>query len=279
MPDAIFADPALARIYDAFDGERDDLDVYVDLVRELGARDVLDVGCGTGSLPVLLTRSGINVTGIDPAAASLDVARGKEAADQVTWFQGDATTLPPLQVDLVIMTGNVAQVFLTDDEWIATLGGILGALNDHGRLVFETRRPERCAWEEWDVDGGPVVRDVPGVGEVEQRREITQIALPYVSFRYSYRFVKDGLVLTSDSTLRFRSRDEIEQSLAATGFTTLDVREAPDRPGQEYVFIAAGTRRETRKLRLHDQTPCDRSTARCVVAGSPAGRTAPAALG
>lgn len=40
----MFAHPMLARIYDAFDGERDDLDLYVDLVRELEASQVLDVG-------------------------------------------------------------------------------------------------------------------------------------------------------------------------------------------------------------------------------------------
>ena len=70
MPDAIFADPAVARIYDTFDGDRADLDVYVDLVRELGAVNVLDIGCGTGSLAVLLGGSGLHVTGVDPAVVS-----------------------------------------------------------------------------------------------------------------------------------------------------------------------------------------------------------------
>lgn len=83
VPDAIFAHPMLAQIYDALDGDRDDLDLYVDLVRELGARHVLDVGCGTGSLTVLLARSGVTVTAADPAAASLDVARRKDGAQQV----------------------------------------------------------------------------------------------------------------------------------------------------------------------------------------------------
>ena len=109
----------LARIYDAFDGDRHDLDLYVDLIGERGARHVLDIGCGTGSLAVLLARTGITVTGVDPAAASLNVAREKDAGGQVTWIHGDTTTLPPLHVDLAVMTGNVAQVFLTDDEWIA----------------------------------------------------------------------------------------------------------------------------------------------------------------
>jgi len=40
------------------------------------------------------------------------------------------------------MTGNVVQVFLTDDEWMATLQGIRAALKPRDRLVFETRRPE-----------------------------------------------------------------------------------------------------------------------------------------
>ena len=238
VPDAIFAHPLLARIYDEFEGVRDDLDIYVALVRELGAQSVLDIGCGTGSLPMLLADRGITVTGVDPAAASLEVARGKDPADVVTWIHGDATTLPPLQVDLAVMTGNVAQVFLTDDDWAATLHGIRRALKPAGHLVFETRRPERRAWEEWALQTNPVIRDVPAVGEVEERFELTEVALSHVSFRNTYRFVRDGQVLTSDSTLRFRSRDDIDRSLAAAGFRTLEVREAPDRPGREYVFIA-----------------------------------------
>jgi hypothetical protein len=32
-------------------------------------------------------------------------------------------------------------------------------------------------------------------------------------------------------------RDEVESSLAGHGFRVKDVREAPDRPGREFVFI------------------------------------------
>jgi hypothetical protein len=51
-------------------------------------------------------------------------------------------------------------------------------------------------------------------------------------------FESDGAVLTSDSTLRSRHRDEVAGSLAAAGFVVDEVREAPDRPGREMVFIA-----------------------------------------
>ena len=68
---------------------------------EFDARHVLDVGCGTGSLAILLARNGRTVTGVDPAAASLDVAATKPGGTSITWLHGDATTLPALSADVV----------------------------------------------------------------------------------------------------------------------------------------------------------------------------------
>lgn len=236
MPDAIFADPRLAPLYDAFDGDRDDLPPYLGIADELRAGRVLDIGCGTGSLAVMLTGSGRTVVGLDPAAASLDVARGKDPARRITWVSGDATGAPAFGFDLAVMTANVAQVFLTDDDWKRTLRAIHSVLSPGGHLVFETRRPARRGWEEWDT--APVTINVPGAGRVERSLAITKVSLPYVSFRFTYRFLAGGTVLTSDSTLRFRERDELEASLLTAGFLVRDVRDAPDRPGREFVFIA-----------------------------------------
>ncbi|GAB2770184.1 class I SAM-dependent methyltransferase [Amycolatopsis magusensis] len=241
MPDPIFAHPRLAPLYDAFDGERDDLTTYLAIADEVGATRVLDVGCGTGALAVVLTERGRTVIGVDPAAASLEVARAKDSDGKVTWLHGDATTLPALEADLAVMTANVAQVFLTDEDWARTLQGIHAALRPHGHLAFETRRPERRAWEDWSADPAEMTLDLPGIGAVTQWREVTSVDLPLVSFRHSYRFHADGTVLASDSTLRFRDRDEVEATLAANGFRVLDVRDAPDRPGREFVFLAERT--------------------------------------
>jgi hypothetical protein len=132
----------------------------------------------------------------------------------------------------------VAQVFLGDDEWAGVLRDIRRALSDEGHLAFETRRPDCRAWEEWALDTKPVVRNLPEVGHVEQRRTLTQVDLPHVSFRYRYTFARDGCVVTSCSTIRFRSGDEVEESLCDAGYDVLEVRDAPDRPGREYVFLA-----------------------------------------
>lgn len=241
MPDAIFAHPRLARVYDTFDGPRDDLAAYVALAGEVGADRVLDVGCGTGSLAIALAGTGRSVTGVDPAAASLDVARSKDGSAAVTWVHGDAAAVPAASADLAVMAGNVAQVFLTDEDWDQLLAAIGAALGPRGYLVFETRCPGRRAWEEWAAETGPVRRDVPGSGLVERRLEVTAVDLPLVSFRFTYTFLADGAVVTSDSTLRFRGRDEVESSLAARGYRVLEVRDAPDRPGREFVFITERT--------------------------------------
>jgi SAM-dependent methyltransferase len=241
VPDEIFAHPRLAPVYDAFDGDRDDLAAYLSIAGELGAERVLDVGCGTGCLAVLLAASGRTVMGADPAAASLAVARAKDVGARITWVHGDAAALPSFDADLAVMTGNVAQVFLTDEDWAGALLGVHAALRPRGHLVFETRRPDWRAWEKWAAEAGQRVVDIPGIGPVEQRSEVTGVSLPFVSIRGTYTFRADGAVIVSDSTLRFRGRDELESSLVTRGYRVLDVRQAPDRLDREFVFIAQRT--------------------------------------
>ncbi|OZD83925.1 class I SAM-dependent methyltransferase [Rhodococcus sp. 14-2496-1d] len=238
MPDRIFENPRLTAIYDMLEGDRSDLDVYVAAAEESNARRVLDVGCGTGTLALRLAARGIAVTALDPAAGSLAVARRKPGAEQVRWVQGYAGDLPALQVDLVTMTGNVAQAIVDDEDWSLTLTRIGDVLRPDGCLVFETRIPARTAWTEWNKRDSCAVRDIPGVGRVESWLETTEVDGPLVSFRWTYVFAGDGEVLTSDSTLRFREREEVESALVDHGFTVGEVRDAPDRPGREMIFYA-----------------------------------------
>jgi SAM-dependent methyltransferase len=238
VPDAIFEDPRLARVYDPLDPDRSDLDAYAAIAAEFGARSVLDVGCGTGTFACLLAGRGLDVVAVDPAGASLDVARAKPGADAVRWLHADATCLPDLQVDLATMTANVAQVFLTDAEWAATLIGVRTALRPGGRLVFETRDPARRAWLGWTREQSFSRTEISGAGPVQSWHELTGVAGELVSFRSFIVFEADGTVLTSDSTLRFREREAIAASLAAHGYQVDEVRDAPDRPGLEFVFVA-----------------------------------------
>jgi SAM-dependent methyltransferase len=241
MADAVFEEPRLAAIYDPLDPDRSDLDTYVVLADEAGARSVLDLGCGTGTLACLLAQRGMAVTGIDPAAASVAVARGKAHADNVRWLVGDVSTLPPLQVDLVTMTGNVAQVFLTDEAWTAMLRAAWAALRPGGLLLFEVRDPAQEGWLEWNREQTYRRTELPAAGAIETWVDLIDVSPPLVSFRWTFVFESDGVVFRSGSTLRFRERGEICDSLGAAGFLVDDIRDAPDRPGREFVFVARRT--------------------------------------
>jgi SAM-dependent methyltransferase len=234
-PDATFSDPRQAVLYDVFNSDRSDLEVYVGIADEVEAHRVVDVGCGTGSLAVRLAELGFSVVGVDPAEASLDVARAKPNAELVRWVHGDATALVGLETaaDLAVMTGNVAQVFVSDEDWSATLRAIRTCLRPGGWFVFETRRSEVRDWETWDLAPSPV--DLPDGRTAVVSCTVTEIALPFVTFEGSIAIGEE--IMRSTSTLRFRERNELERDLSGCGFNVLDVRDAPDRPGKEMVFL------------------------------------------
>jgi len=239
VADDLFENPHLAAVYDALDPDRSDLNIYAAIVTELGAQRVLDVGCGTGTFALMLSERGFDVVGLDPAGASLDVARGKPGAEGVRWVHGDATALPGAledRVDLAVMTANVAQAIVDEQEWARTLVVVRRCLRPGGHLVFESRRPERRGWEEWTRAQSETVTEVPGYGPIRHWVQLTEVNLPLVRFE-AVRVFADQ-TLTSTSTLRFRSEDEIAASLAASGYVVREVREAPDRPGREFVFVA-----------------------------------------
>jgi ubiquinone/menaquinone biosynthesis C-methylase UbiE len=238
MSDPKFSNPRLAALYDTLEGERLDLNLYVQLIGGYTARRVLDIGCGTGVLACLLASRGIEVIGLDPAAASVAIARQRCEAARVQWIVGDIAHIPAIDADIATMTGNVAQVFLTDVQWSNALEAIKRGLRPKGRLMFEIRDPAKKAWRDWNRTLTDRHVEVPGVGAVRTWCDLTKVDGPFVSFRWTYEFQADGAVVVSDTTLRFRSQAEIEQSLELAGYVVEDILDAPDRPGLEFVFVA-----------------------------------------
>jgi len=199
MVDEEFRHPRLAAIYDALDLDRRDLDLYVDLVEEIGADRVLDVGCGTGTLAIILAERGHNVVAVDPAAASLAVARSKPGAQRVTWVDGDATAVQVADRDVALMTGNTAQAISDPEQWTVTLRVIRASLRPGGYLVFETRDPAARGWEHWTREATYRITEIPGAGTVTSWVEVTAVEWPLVSFRWTWNF----FVRWSDADLGF----------------------------------------------------------------------------
>ena len=73
--DEVFRHPRLAAICDAVDSDRSDLEAYVALVNQLGARSVLDVGRGTGLMAVMPAVCRSDIPSSRPVG--LQVSRGR----------------------------------------------------------------------------------------------------------------------------------------------------------------------------------------------------------
>jgi SAM-dependent methyltransferase len=216
--DLHYVDPRLVDLYDHDNPRGPDTDFYLRLAVDLDARRILDLGCGTG----LLTRElaaveGRHVIGVDPASAMLAVARRQPGAERVQWVEGDASAMGTPQADLVVMTGNVAQVFLSDDEWATTLGAVHDALRPGGHLAFESRNPDDRAWERWNRDA--TYERIDSLhGPMECWLELASVGNGHVRFEGHNVFAATGENLVASSELRFRTHDELTASLRAAGF-------------------------------------------------------------
>ena len=222
------------------------------LAHELGADSIVDLGCGTGLITARLARHGFHMIGIDPSPTMLDAALRRPSGAEVTWINGDVSRLGAPNADLAIMSGHVAQFFLTDEEWHAALTFLRAALRPGGALAFETRNRDAREWERWTGDHRRVDHD-PEVGSVETWTELDGWRENVASCTNHYRFVDSGAELRSSVQLRFRSEHELHRSLVEAGFAIDREYGDWDRRPAGPATPEAHHRRPTLKLRLGDE--------------------------
>lgn len=240
--DLHYTDSRLVDLYDTDNPRGIDYDFYIQLAQEIKARTILDLGCGTGLFTRELASYGWTVTGVDPASAMLAYAQKQPDAHLVKWVEGDSSALGTPNADLLFMTGNVAQVFLEDSEWLRTLHHIYHALRPGGYVAFESRNPEARAWETWTPETTHE-RIQTAYGEIECWLEVVSAQDGRVHFQGHNIFTKTGEVLVVDSTLRFRTEQEIRRSLEQVSFQVRHVyggwrQEAVTGQSQILVFVA-----------------------------------------
>lgn len=121
----------------------------VDQARPLPGHTVLDFGCGTGTLAILLKRTcpGARVIGIDADPHILALARRKIEATglDIELRQGflDAETFPPASVDRIVST--LVLHHLTREEKSAALHAMRVALRPGGELHVADFGPPHSA--------------------------------------------------------------------------------------------------------------------------------------
>jgi ubiquinone/menaquinone biosynthesis C-methylase UbiE len=134
--------PSLADWFDEDQGDAGDLwhrtlifPGIIKVIGKISGRDVLDVGCGNGSLARILARMGNRVTGIDGSAGIIEHAKAREAANPLgaTYLATDAAYLSMFQAgSFDLVTSCMALMDMPDAA---------GAIKEMGRVV---RRTGRC---------------------------------------------------------------------------------------------------------------------------------------
>jgi len=230
----------IAELYDLANPQAQDAAFYLSLAGRSPC-SVLDLGCGTGTLCCALAERGHQVTGVDPAAAMLAVARRKPHAQQIEWVQSSAQSYKSdRRFDLVVMTGHAFQLLLTDDDALAVLKTMRGHLKESGRAAFETRNPLVDWAGEWAARRSSV--SIPTRGQILETLEITDKDTEFISFNTSYHSPR--MRLTTSSKLRFPTREQVEDLTARSGMLVRELfgdwEAGPFDPARsrEMIFIA-----------------------------------------
>ncbi|MGY2894654.1 class I SAM-dependent methyltransferase [Deinococcus sp. UYEF24] len=229
MRNAEFNHPLLVQVYDAQCTWGQDDQLFFDLAAETPGARILDLGCGTGRITLRLAAAGHRVTGVDPAEASLEAARRKPGAEQVSWILGTAADLPPAAFDLALMTSHVAQFMTGDAEWADALTALRRSLLPGGRLIFDARDPAARGWLAWNpVDSRETVvlpdgREVEIWTEVTEQGGETEQNGGLVTFVHHYTVQGEPAELQALCTLRFRSEETLRGSLELAGFKVVQI--------------------------------------------------------
>ena len=134
MPDAAFADPRLAALYDVLDPDRSDLDTYLAIADEVGARTVLDVGCGTGVLLAALKAAGFSQ--VEGQEFSAYAAERAAARTGTVVHHGDLEALAKSGARYDVI--NATEVIEHVRDPLEFLQGVEALLAPHGTFVYST---------------------------------------------------------------------------------------------------------------------------------------------
>lgn len=238
-----YGDERLVGLYDGDNGAGDDHEYYLKLADAIGAKKVLDFGCGTGLLTRGFAQPGRVVIGVDPSATMLGFARKQPGAEAVTWVDGDARAVEGAgDADLVVSTGNVMMHIGPDDyPWV--LRSLADALRPGGVFSFESRNPAARAWEEWSSEA--TERDTPA-GHLREWMEVTEVDKGRVAFD-AHNVFEDGSDAVYTTVLHFRTAEEIRVDLENAGFGEIEVyggwhQEPVSDESRLFVFRVTSTR-------------------------------------
>jgi SAM-dependent methyltransferase len=113
-----------------------------DTFRELGLTNpsIVDIGCGTGTLPILLAKKGYSVTGIDLSEEMLSMAMEKAEREKVTipFYQQNMMELEGFEnIDCISILCDSLNYLQNEEEVAITFQKVYESLKSGGLFIFD----------------------------------------------------------------------------------------------------------------------------------------------
>jgi 2-polyprenyl-3-methyl-5-hydroxy-6-metoxy-1,4-benzoquinol methylase len=152
--------------------------ILKDLLGNVRDADILDLGCGDGSISAQFLHASNRVTMVDFSFDMLEQARKTVPADctsRVQWVHEDILQFePPAQYDVVLCIGVLAHV----DSLEATIGRVARMVKPGGRVAFQITDDDQplVRWWKWMYAGLNVVSRASLRWQGMTRSEVIAIA-------------------------------------------------------------------------------------------------------
>ncbi|MFB7138605.1 class I SAM-dependent DNA methyltransferase [Gottfriedia sp. NPDC056225] len=106
--------------------------------------EILDIGCGTGTLPILLSKLNYSVSGVDLSEEMLSVAMAKAEQEKVNipFFQQNMVELEGFnELDCVTIFCDSLNYLETEDQVKQTFRNVHESLKENGLFLFDVHSP------------------------------------------------------------------------------------------------------------------------------------------
>jgi len=214
------------KMYQGFIDYDEEYQFYKGLLDKHAARNILEIGCGTGQLAKRFLKDGYTYTGIDVSMPMLEYARKELPAQHFHQMDMRAIKLPTL-FDGVIITARSISYILTNKDVLATFQSVKNVLQNGGVLIFDFIDAKSFipSISEKEIISHEVVID-----SVKYKRD--SIFEKHVDTNWNWiwksKFFKEERngyqeIGSDEAELRTFTADEMEIFLTLSGFTILQV--------------------------------------------------------